>query len=70
MTDAELEALMRATGTEGFPSDVRRLVEAVEAQERERWASAAENYDLGTVDGHAIAAIIRASCAPADQSAR
>lgn len=29
MTDTELEALMRATGTEGYPSDVRRLVEAV-----------------------------------------
>ncbi len=40
MNDADLEALMRATGTEGFPSDVRRLVEAVQAAERERCARA------------------------------
>lgn len=39
MIDAELEALMRATGTEGYPSDVRRLVEAVQAAERERCLS-------------------------------
>lgn len=36
MDDEELEALMRATFTEGFPSDVRRLVEAVQAAERDR----------------------------------
>lgn len=34
LTDAQIEALMRATGTEGYPSDVRRLVEAVLALEQ------------------------------------
>lgn len=29
---------MRATGTEGYPSDVRRLVDAAQAAERERCA--------------------------------
>ncbi len=41
MTDAKLEALMRATMTEGYPSDVRRLVDAVQAAEREHWERAA-----------------------------
>ena len=42
MTDDELKALMRATMTEGYPSDVRRLIEAVQAAERERCAKACE----------------------------
>ena len=36
MTDKELDALMRATGTEGSPKDVRKLAEAVQAAERKR----------------------------------
>lgn len=32
-----------------------------QAAERERCASKAENYDLGTPEGHAIAALIRAA---------
>jgi hypothetical protein len=42
MTDEELKALMRATRTEGYPCDLRQLVEAVQALEREECASVAE----------------------------
>jgi hypothetical protein len=42
MTDDELDALMRATMTEGFPSDVRRLVEAAQEAERAHWQHVSE----------------------------
>jgi hypothetical protein len=38
MTDEELKALMLATRTEGYPEDLRPLVEAVQATEREACA--------------------------------
>ena len=38
LTDDEIDALLKQTQTEGYPSDVRRLVYAVQAAERERWA--------------------------------
>lgn len=69
MTDKELEALMRATGTEGYPSDVRRLVEAVQAAERERCAAVCDGVreaaDHAARDGHrkAGAMAAAASCA-------
>lgn len=42
MNDEELKALMRATRTEGYPEDLRPLVEAVQAMEREACAMVAE----------------------------
>ncbi len=41
MTDEELKALMLATRTEGYPEDLRPLVEAVQATEREECARVA-----------------------------
>ena len=43
MTDEELKALMRATLTEGYPEDLRPLVEAVQAMEREACAKVCED---------------------------
>jgi hypothetical protein len=57
MTQEQLEALMRATGTEGYPSDVRRLVEAVQAAERERCAKLCEQWDA--THPQRLAALIR-----------
>ncbi len=36
ISDDEIETLMKSTMTDGYPSDVRRLIEAVQAAERER----------------------------------
>lgn len=47
MTDEELKALMRATRTEGYPCDLRQLVEAVQALEREACAQIGDGYDYG-----------------------
>ena len=47
MTDEELKALMRATRTEGYPCDLRQLVEAVQALEREACARIGDGYDYG-----------------------
>ena len=47
MNDEELKALMRATHTEGYPCDLRQLVEAVRALEREACAQIGDGYDYG-----------------------
>jgi hypothetical protein len=47
MTDEKLKALMRATRTEGYPCDLRQLVEAVQALEREACAQIGDGYDYG-----------------------
>ena len=46
-------------GMTGHPA-LQRLVELARADEREACAKYAENHDLGTPDGHDIAAAIRA----------
>lgn len=60
MTDEELKALMRATRTEGYPEDLRPLVEAVQALEREECAKAVEIFDKTFNTGGGIASAIRA----------
>jgi hypothetical protein len=46
-------------GAHFWPLYDRASLDAAVAKERERCASMAENYDLGTIDGHAIARCIR-----------
>ncbi len=48
LTDDEIEALLRKTRTEGYPSDLRALVHAVQAAERERWRRIATNAQAVT----------------------
>jgi hypothetical protein len=60
MTDEELKALMLATRTEGYPEDLRPLVEAVQATEREECAKLVEIFDRTFQTGGGIAGSIRA----------
>ena len=60
MNDEELKALMRATHTEGYPCDLRQLVEAVQALEREACAKLVEIFDRTFQTGGGIAGSIRA----------
>jgi hypothetical protein len=58
LTNDEIEALLRKTQTEGYPHDVRALMHAVQAAERERlakmidqlWEEHAEDADEGLAE--------------------
>lgn len=64
-TDKEIEALLAQTRTDGYPSDVRRLVHAVQAAERERWRTAVHRAVTAGYDDlpdamHALSELLRA----------
>jgi hypothetical protein len=44
MSDDEIDAMLALTQTEGYPSDVRALVHAVQRAERERCATLLRKY--------------------------
>jgi hypothetical protein len=61
MTDDEIEALMRATYTDGYPGDLRRLVAAVRAAALEEAAKIVQTLNpCGRGDCDELAAAIRA----------